>query len=144
MIASPATLLVEERSFILILLETYVAKSSLCGLIQTKAPVSTRTLLATVELEKHCGYSVKEMRAHFRSTCTHQSFHVGTRSTTSLSLERYLTMELGSCESRNCDRKQEVVGSLLGSTCRFGSGKPQPSFFICAFGTFSSFCIGRG
>jgi hypothetical protein len=144
MIPSPATVLVEERSFIFILLETYVAKSSLCGLIQTKAPVSMMTSLATVELEKQCGYSVEEMRAHLRSTCTHPHFRVGTSSTTSLLLERYVTMELGSCESQNCDRKQEVVGSLLGSTCGFGSGEPQPSFFIRAFGTFSSFFSGRG
>ncbi len=89
MIPSPATLLVEERSFIFILPETYVAKSSLCGLIQTEAPVSMMTLLATVELEKHCGYSVEEMRAHFRSTGTCPLFCVGTRSTTSLSRERY-------------------------------------------------------
>jgi hypothetical protein len=51
--------------------------------------VSTMTSLATVELEKQCGYSVEEMRAHLRSTCTHPLFRLGTSSTTSLSLERY-------------------------------------------------------
>jgi hypothetical protein len=89
---SPATVLVEERFFIFILLGAYVVKSVLFGLIQTEAPVSTITLLSTLEFEKHSGYSVEEMSACLKSTFTRPCLLLGTIFTTFMSLERYLTM----------------------------------------------------